>query len=40
MAQRVVAGEHVWAEIETRGAYTPASGTAYELQVGMVELSL
>ena len=30
----------VWAEIETRGAYTPASGTAYELQVGMVELSL
>ena len=30
----------VWAEIETRGAYTPASGTVYKLQVGMVELSL
>lgn len=30
----------VWAEIETRGAYTPASGTVYELRVGMVELSL
>jgi hypothetical protein len=30
----------LWTEIETRGAYTPASGTAYELQVGMVELSL
>lgn len=28
----------LWAEIETRGAYTPASGTAYGLQVGMIEV--
>jgi hypothetical protein len=30
----------LWAEIETRGAYTPASGTTYELQVGLLEVSL
>lgn len=28
----------LWAEIETRGAYTPASGTTYELQVGVLEV--
>lgn len=30
----------LWAEIETRGAYTPASGTVYGLQVGLLEVSL
>lgn len=30
----------LWAEIEARGAYTPASGTTYELQVGLLEVGL
>ena len=40
MLKLAAASTTLWCEIETRGAYTPASGTAYELRVATLEAGL